>query len=309
MEALPGNSRAMLCTICNAEYAYRGGTSNLREHLPEAHPETQQSMDDASGKTGGGVGRTAAGTRPMTSFVATRVVGKKCSPAKSSEISEPVADWVAENMWPASIAHDSGFQHILQYVEPDFVVPSRTHIVILLKKRYGQCQKELQKLLETVDLVAVTTDGGTSKAIQSYVTYTVHFINADWNLVSCVLETSEFQGSHTANRLAEHAVAAVQRVSVPTQKVVAAVHDEARNMMAAGSILQRDRGCANVACAAHMLQTCIHHALDASDPITTLLSSARRPVSHFHHSAQATDRLLSHQHGAGLKVIQYCPAR
>ena len=35
--------KSALCKICNKEYAYHGGTSNLRDHLMRAHPSKLKS--------------------------------------------------------------------------------------------------------------------------------------------------------------------------------------------------------------------------------------------------------------------------
>jgi len=45
--------------------------------------------------------------------------------------------------------------------------------------------------------VALTTDIWTSKAIQSFATTTAHFIDKNWNLTTCVLETTHFPGHYT----------------------------------------------------------------------------------------------------------------
>jgi hypothetical protein len=50
--------------------------------------------------------------------------------------------------------------------------------------------------------VAITHDGWTSCATQSYDTITVHFINANWELRSAVLQTRKVEGSHTAENIA-----------------------------------------------------------------------------------------------------------
>ena len=58
------------------------------------------------------------------------------------------------------------------------------------------------KKLKDAKAVSVTTDGWTSKAVQSFVTYTIYFANPVlWKLESFVLATSRFEGSHTSSRM------------------------------------------------------------------------------------------------------------
>ena len=39
--------------------------------------------------------------------------------------------------------------------------------------------------------------------MQSFATTTVHFLDKEWKLTSCVLETIHFPGNHTAIRISE----------------------------------------------------------------------------------------------------------
>jgi len=204
----------------------------LREHLKRIHPETQPKVSDSTDT------QTSAGTKPIHSFlVDTRQ--KVCSVEKSSKITQLVADWVSENMRPIGVVQDSGFKRLLGFVEPGYTVPSRTHVTSVLQKRHSSAKKELAKMLnDDAVAVAVTTDGWTSKATESYETFTVHFINSEWEMVSCVLETKKFSGQHTAEKLADHAVQVISSYVTDSSNVVAVLHDEAANMVKAGRILE-----------------------------------------------------------------------
>ena len=65
-------------------------------------------------------------------------------------------------------------------VEPEYTVPSRTHLMSTLKTRFKACRKELAELLNCQDAVALTTDGWTSKAVESFITQSVHFVDRDF---------------------------------------------------------------------------------------------------------------------------------
>ena len=80
---------------------------------------------------------TAAGTKPITSF-GVKHSRRECSGAKASQITELIADWLTENIRPLSVIDDSGFKRLLQFLEPGYVVPSRTHLTSLIKARYGK---------------------------------------------------------------------------------------------------------------------------------------------------------------------------
>ena len=106
----------------------------------------------------------------------------------------------------------------------------------MTNKRHADAKKELVTLLKTASVngIAITTDGWTSSATQSYVTYTVHCITQEWTLLSAVLETSIFHRSHTSQHLVEHFVKMIKSFNMPYPEVTAVTHDETANMVAAG---------------------------------------------------------------------------
>ena len=117
-------------------------------------------------------------------------------------------------------------------------MPLCTHVASLVKKRHQGGKQELGGLIRAAPAIVLITDAWTSRATQSYATYTAHFISDAWTLESFVLQTSLFPGHHTAVNIAEHAAAACATFDLDKAKIVAAVHDEAANMVATGRILQ-----------------------------------------------------------------------
>ena len=124
--------------------------------------------------------------------------GKTCGVVKAETITELLVNWVTTNMRPLTIVEDTGFRDVLAFVEPGYRVPSRKHMATLVRNRHAEGRANLKKRLADAVSVAVTTDGWTSKAVRSYGTYTVHFLDANWDLQSFVLATRPIDGSHTA---------------------------------------------------------------------------------------------------------------
>ena len=173
-------------------------------------------------------------------------------------------------MQPLHIVNDVGFKNLLRFLEQGYEVPSRTHLGAVIKKRYVETRKELTGLLQLqAPAIALTMDAWTSKVVQSFQTFTRHFVN-EWKL-----ETSHFGGSHTARRIADKACEAVARVRA-SQKVLCIVQDEAANAVAAGRLQEEDKSWSSKTCAPHKLQTCIHHAIDGSAPARCLLATSRK---------------------------------
>ena len=76
-----------------------------------------------------------------------------------------------------------------------------------------------------------------AKAVESYQTCTAHFIDRQWHLVTFVLATLQFPGSHTGICIAEKICATVKDVNAQ-DKVVCIVQDEAANAQLAASLLK-----------------------------------------------------------------------
>ena len=297
-----GKENEVVCSICKKGLSYNGSTtSNLHAHLKKYH----SSLLSTSGAC---TAKKPAAQAMMTDFAA-KLGTKTCGSAQAESITNLLINWVTSNMRPLSILSDSGLQSLLRHLEPGYTIPSRTFVASAVAKRHEEGKAELRALLKSVPAVAVTTDAWTSKAVRSFATYTVHFLNNSWELQSFVLATRPMDGSHTAANIAEHIRSIADEYGI-ADKITAVVHDEAANMVVAGRLLDWS----SEVCAAHRLQTCLRHAFDDSKPIKKLLAEARKVVAHFHHSCIATQHLLEKQkvhkpEGNPKKLVQDVPTR
>ena len=174
----------LAATSAGRNNKFFNSTSNLSKHLRTSHSDVWK---DA--------GPDKASTKPITSWVISKGNTHSCSSSKAKAITELIVDWLSTSGRPLSIVNDPGFKGILGFLEPDYQVPSRTHVASLIKKRHQNGKQELGGLLRAAPAVALTTDAWTSRATQSYATYTAHFISETWKLESYVLRTSLFPGS------------------------------------------------------------------------------------------------------------------
>lgn len=234
-----GDGKATVkCTVCGKSYAYHGGTSNLYEHLSRKHPAKLSKALNQVKTEPGTSPRTTSKQVPLTSFVqAVPSAGKPLSAARSNGIDEHLLAWVVEDLRPLNTPSGSGFRRFMAYVEPGYKVPSRTYLTKELKTRHEQGIKALTKTLKDprIEGIGLTTDIWTSDSTEAYNTVTCHYVHpTDWHLVTSVLETVAFPGSHTGVRIAEFVKSAVRRFSLKSESVVAVVHDEAANVSLAG---------------------------------------------------------------------------
>lgn len=135
-----------------------------------------------------------------------------------------------------SIVRDTGLKDLLNFLEPNYQLPSTTHVSALIRKDFDDGKAALLARLRVASSIALTTDIRTSKATQAFATTTGHFFDDEWNLVSCVLETIHFPGSHTGVRISEQIKGSLTSYGIQPDKISAVVHDEAANVVLAGKL-------------------------------------------------------------------------
>ena len=91
--------KSALCKICNKEYAYYGGTSNLRDHLMRAHPYKLKSP-------------------PNQPSLDPYLSHSKCSEARAKRITKHIIDMVVHDLRPAALVEGAGFKALMNYIEP-----------------------------------------------------------------------------------------------------------------------------------------------------------------------------------------------
>eukprot|EP00117_Sycon_ciliatum_P019179 scpid60827/ scgid5665/ Zinc finger BED domain-containing protein 4 len=174
------------CNLCQVKLTYDGcSTSSLQRHLKNRHPSD---IDSPSTST------TAASAQPSILNFTNADKIRPTSLPRSREITKILSRWTWLDGRPLSFVKDKGLKELLQLVEPGYSLPSDTHIACLVRKDHEDGLKILRKRLEAADFIALTTDIWTSKATHAYATTTGHFIDSDWKMVACTLETTAFPG-------------------------------------------------------------------------------------------------------------------
>ena len=109
--------KSTLCKICNKEYAYHGGSSNLHDHLTWAHPSKLHSPQNQSSLD------------PYLSH-------RKCSDARAKRITEHIVDMVTCDLCPAALVEGAGLKVLMNYIEPSYHVPTSTYIAEVARQKY-----------------------------------------------------------------------------------------------------------------------------------------------------------------------------
>ena len=99
---------------------------------------------------------------------------------------------------------NEGFRQLLNECEPRYVIPTRWFITeTAVPKLYKDMKEKVKETISSAERVAITCDEWTSRATQSYVTFTCHHISPEWEIVSHVLQTRAMFVSHTGSNIAD----------------------------------------------------------------------------------------------------------
>ena len=144
--------------------------TNLMRHVQAKHPEEHKRMS------------SVAESKNARQTTLTGGIFSKCSPQRSGEITDRIAQFLSLDLRPLSVVEGEGFKRLMAFVEPGYKVPSRTHVTSVCQKIYATLKSELLATPSEVDHLALTTDIWTSRATQAYMTVTCHYLTPDWKL-------------------------------------------------------------------------------------------------------------------------------
>ena len=218
-------------------------------------------------------------------------LGQDCKRAK--EITKKITILLATDMRPFTLVDNKAFKDLLECLEPRYHVPSRVtfsqkHIPAL----YHETCDQLKQKLKHADTLAITTDGWTSRATQSYITITVHYIDDEWNLQSAVLQTRPMFESHTGNNSAEVLRCAVDEWQLKRFHGIQPVtSDGAANM---GVACREGNFKPHIKCFAHTINLAAQQALKIPE-VQRLIGRIKRIVNFFHKSTTAAHLLTLKQ--------------
>ncbi|XP_054728678.1 E3 SUMO-protein ligase ZBED1-like [Anastrepha obliqua] len=223
-------------------------------------------------------------------------------------ITQALTKMLTMDMLPTSFVKNEGFKSLMSVLEPGYKVPCRKTIRKRIEALYSDELVKAQSIIGKVQThIALTTDGWTSRALDSYVTITAHYFDSDWALHSMNLKTEELSTNHTSENLRSFILDSIEEWAI-SARVSAIVHHNAKNITNAVRNLDNID---SVACAAHTLQLSIKKGMEMEN-CRHLLKKASNLVSAFNHSAKRTTALEKHLQQLEkpvLSLIQSCTTR
>lgn len=220
-------------------------------------------------------------------------VARNCTVDRANRLNKLVTNIIVKDLRPISFVDGSAFRELMDFVEPGYNMPHRTYFTGQIQQLYSSLKDKLSQQMQSAQAVALTSDIWTSPTNESYLSTTAHFIDNYWNLQRRVLACLPVDGRHTADNICTWLQETVEDFHLESNKIVALVHDNGSNIVAAAQKLEEIFGSqfSSVRCTAHTLQLVIHAALHCNDVIKDAVTAARHVVEYFKRSELATSSL------------------
>lgn len=269
---------ATVCRHCGMRKPYEhGNTSSMSTHIKRHHPGVQ----------------TAAQPPKQQQQRLDFKQHLAADSDRAKTITKAVGMFIAADMRPYSVVENRGFKNMMNVLEPRYKLPSRYHFTSqVVPDLYEQERKKIVGELSKASSVALTTDGWTSRATESYVTVTAHYITAEWEMRSPVLQTRPLYESHTGTNLAQVLTAAVEewKLERPNRSIPVTT-DNAKNQV--NAVIEASLG-AHIPCFAHVINLASQRGITVNQ-MDRILGRIRRVVSFFHRSTTAAHVLKTKQ--------------
>ena len=124
--------------------------------------------------------------------------------SRAQQLNRAVAYYIAKDMHSFYTVEKPGFRNSIHTLDPKYNLPSRKYFTKQeIPRMYGEVKEVVKAKVSGAKHFAATTDLWTSCNTHPYLSYTVHFINDDWQLQSLCLDTVPLFEDHTGENIAE----------------------------------------------------------------------------------------------------------
>ncbi|KAI5608402.1 zinc finger BED domain-containing protein 4-like isoform X2, partial [Silurus asotus] len=259
------------CNHCKRQLSFHNSTTSMREHLGRKHSI-----------------RDGAVPPPNTADVPNTAGDKR-----AGLFTDLILEMVYRDLQPFSVVGERGFKLLLSCLEPNYPIPSPSLLGNLLWDRYHNFKQCLQQHLRTglaPRCLAICTEHwrsvegcGVEGSGQFYLTVSAHFVDSNWQLARCVLDTRpipEYKGN-TNN-------------SGPSKRQGSMTLDQDYQQQFPGPshapMQSLPEGWEPILCAGEALKICVQEGLYV-ETVRQALADARGIVLHFQHNVNAAAAL------------------
>lgn len=294
---MEGDVTKAKCILCNEKIS-RGGigkkatTTALNNHIKNKHPTVKlasATCTDEKMESDDVCGDSLKHTKQQTLMAC--LEKKKLwdiNNAKSVEIHYAIGEMIALDNQPYSIVGDTGFNRLIKLLQPHYQLPSRKYITdVIMPDILQKCKQKITRQINETEFVSITSDIWTeSTNNRSFISFTCHWINSDFEFREAVLNIKHFPGKHNSENISELLLNVLETWNLK-EKIHLFVRDNGFNMVKG----IKDAGFSAVSCFIHSLQLVVKDSIKSQRAVNDVIATARNIVTHFNHSSVACSNL------------------
>ena len=161
---------------------------------------------------------------------------------KWKELTDSVTYCIAKDALPIYSVEKPGFKQMLKCFDSKYELPSRKYFLnTAIPELYTTVRERVRQEISAVDYYSATTDLWSSKGMRPYISYTVHFIDEDWQLKSRCLQTQYLPEDHNGEIIAEAMQLTLESWDLDEAKQVCLTMDSGSNIINAAERLDWPR--------------------------------------------------------------------
>ena len=133
---------------------------------------------------------------------------------------ELIANMIVKDLCITGISEKTGFRELMEHLAPGIKTPSRSTVRRLTLKKAAAARKAVKDHLKELRVrTHITTDCWSDKSQRSFGSFTVSYVDEDFNLKSLSGDISRMEGRHTAVNLAKWLTQKIEENASWTQAV------------------------------------------------------------------------------------------
>jgi len=291
----PKNEDRPICKLCWRTVATKGSnTSNLLAHLRTNHPVVhadlrRPTVSKSAGpgpgpgepRPGSGTGAMSEAKQPILAEAIARSTAYARNSKKWQKLTNAVTHCIAKEMMPLYTVEKPVFRGMLKEFDSQYELPSRSYFTrSAIPTLYEQTRTSVAAEVQEIEFFSATTDLWSSKTMEPYLSYTIHYVGSDWQMHSRCLQTSFCQEDHTGENLAAALRASLESWDLDEHNQTCITSDSGTNVTCAAEKLSWTR----LPCFGHVLHNAVGNATKSDNRIYRAFGICRKIVGTFSHS-------------------------
>ena len=208
---------------------------------------------------------------------------------RARAIHHAIGEMVCVDCLPFYTVEKPGFLHLMHAIGPRYTPCSRTYLSQnLIPSIFDHVKHCVAELIDLELYISITTDIWSSDCLDTYLSFTAHWIDKDWEYKEGCLHAQPFNERHSGENIASVFMPCLDAWKI-NEKLHLVLRDSGSNFVAGF----REAEILSCSCFAHTLQLVVKDGVLAQRGVETLLSVCRKIVGHFKHSSVSLHALSS----------------